>query len=187
MKALWLALLLTGCQSVSHESAVKASVAVLGFTDGMCSGTLVAPNKVLSASHCFQGGRLLSVNMVPVNVVEYRHDGKDHTLITVDATFPSHAKVNFGGMAQGERVFMYGNPSGQNDMLRRGYVAGTVAQGTLLDLPVSQGDSGAAIFNERGEVVGVLTGYTRLESGMQLAAVHPFTSPFEGWPLVVED
>ena len=188
MKAIWLSLLLlTGCQTIDHESAAKASVAVLGFTDGVCSGTLIAPNKVLSASHCFQGGRLLTVNMVPVNVVTYQHDGKDHALLTLDTTFPSYAPINYGGMAQGERVFMYGNPSGQNDMLRRGYVAGSVAQGTLLDLPVSQGDSGAAIFNERGEVVGVLTGYTELQSGMQLAAVYPFTSPHEGWPIAIED
>ena len=188
MKALWLSLLiLAGCQTINPEQSAKSSVAVLGFTDGMCSGTLVGPNKLLSASHCFQGGRLLTVNMVPVNVVQYQHDGKDHALITLDTTFPSHARVNFGGMAQGERVFMYGNPSGQADMLRRGYVAGTVAQGTMLDLPVSQGDSGAAIFNERGEVVGVLTGYTELQSGMQLAAVHPFTGSFESWPIVIED
>ena len=188
MKALWLSLLmLAGCQTIDHESVAKASVAVLGLTDGTCSGTLVAHNQVLSASHCFQSGRLLTVNQVPVNVIQYQHDGKDHALLTLDTTFPSYAPVNFGGMAQGERVFMYGNPSGQNDMLRRGYVAGTVAQGTLLDLPVSQGDSGAAIFNERGEVVGVLTGYTQLQSGMQLAAVHPFTSPFEGWAIQLED
>jgi hypothetical protein len=190
MKALWLSLLiLTGCQtpSINHESAAKASAALLGFTDGTCSGTLVGPDKLLSASHCFQGGRLLTVNQVPVNVIQYQHDGKDHALLTLDATFPSHAPVNFGGMGQGERVFLYGNPSGLVDMLRRGYVAGTVAQGTLLDIAISQGDSGAAVFNDQGQVVGVITGYTQLQSGMRLAIVHPFTSDFNGWPIQIED
>ena len=189
MKALWLVLLLTACQTttINHEQSAKASAAILGFTDGSCSGTIIAPDKVLSASHCFQGGRLLTVNMVPVNVITYQHDGSDHAVVTLDTTFPSFAPINYGGMAQGERVFMYGNPSGQADMLRRGYVSGSVGLGTLLDLPVSQGDSGAAIFNERGEVVGVLTGFARLQSGMQLAVVHPFTSEHSGWPIQIED
>lgn len=188
MKALWLSLLmLAGCQTIDHESVAKASVAVLGLTDGTCSGTLVAPNKVLSAAHCFQSGRLLTVNMVPVNVIQYQHDGKDHALLTLDTSFPSHAPVNFDGMTQGEQVFLYGNPSGLLDMLRRGYVAGQASQGALLDMDVSQGDSGAGVFNRQGQVVGVITGYTQLQSGMRLTIVYPFTGPFEGWAIQIED
>lgn len=189
MNALWLSLLLlAGCQTINHEQSAKASVVVLGLTgEGSCSGTMVGPRTLLSAAHCFEGSALLTVNMVPVNVVEYRHDGLDHALVTLDTDFPAHTPLNTGGMVQGASVFMYGNPNNINDLLRRGYVVGGDAERTLLDMNVSHGDSGAGVFNDKGELVGVITGFGQFSSGMRLALVLPFTKPVSEWALVVEE
>lgn len=192
MKALWLALLLTACQStpVAPEVTAKASVAVLGFTDGTCSGTFVAPNKILSAAHCFESGRLLTVNQTPVEVIRYQVDGMDHAVVTLGESLSDmtrQAYVAYDAMPQGAAVFMYGNPRGLTDVLRRGYVAGEAPLGILLDLPVSGGDSGAGVFNSEGRLVGVVSGYAQLDSGVQLAVVRPFTSEFPRWPEQVED
>lgn len=183
---------IAGCRATvaepSVESRVKAAVVVLGLTDeGTCSGVMIGPRLLLSASHCFEGGRLLTVNQVPVNVVEYRHDGQDHAVLLLDTSFPAWVAVNYGGASQGDRVFMYGNPAGILDILRRGYVMGHNAQGMLLDFPASPGDSGAAIFNEAGEVIGILSGGVQLRMGMVLILARPFAGETDDWPLVVED
>jgi S1-C subfamily serine protease len=90
-------------------------------------------------------------------------------------------------MEQGQAVFMYGNPNNINDLLRRGYVVGGDAERTLLDLNVSHGDSGAGVFNDKGEVVGVITGFGQFSSGMRLALVKPFTKPVSEWAVVIEE
>lgn len=179
-----------GCykpEPVNHEARVKAAVVVLGFTGGgQCSGTMVSEYRLLSAAHCFQGGRLLTVNEIPVKVVSYQHDGNDHALLTLDTAFKAYVVVNWEGLKQGDRLFMYGNPTFK-DILRRGYVTGADSQHMLMDMPVSGGDSGAGLFNENGELVGVLSGYMLSGSGFQLSLAKPFTGSPETWPLVLED
>lgn len=188
MKAALLALMLAGCAVIPVEQAAKPSAVVLGLTgEGSCSGTMIGPRVLLSAAHCFEGSALLTVNMVPVNVVEYRHDGLDHALLTLDTDFPAHSPLNTAGMAQGASVFIYGNPNSINDLLRRGYVVGGDAERTLIDMSVSHGDSGAGVFNDKGEVVGVITGFGAFSSGMRLALVQPFTKPVSEWALVIEE
>ena len=148
---------------------------------------MVGKRQLLSAAHCFEGSALLTVNQVPVNVVEYRHDGNDHALLTLDTDFPTYTPMNMGGMVQGASVFMYGNPNDIHDLLRRGYVVGGDAERTLLDMNVSHGDSGAGVFNDKGELVGVITGFGQFSSGMRLALVMPFTKPVSEWAVVIEE
>lgn len=182
----WLIILLlfsagviAGCHipKQSQEARVKPYAVILGLSGGgACSGTIIGPREVLTASHCFDSAVLITINDEPVNVVTFRTDGADHTLFVVDKRFKSWAKVSKSPMAQGENVFMYGNPRGGRDFFRRGYVI-AVQEYTLLDMLVGEGDSGAAIFNERGEVVGVLSAYA-INGHMRVALVKPFAEGF---------
>lgn len=170
---------LAGCYvpSPNYAAIVKPHAVILGFSGGgVCSGTIVGPRELLTASHCFDSAVLITVNDEPVTVITFRTDGADHTLLTLDKRFEKWAKVSKSPMAQGDSLFMYGNPRGGRDFYRRGYVI-AVQEFAILDMMVGEGDSGAAVFNERGEVVGVLSAYG-LNGHMKVALVRPFAEGF---------
>lgn len=158
------------------EAAAKRSTLALGLTDGNCSGTSIGPRLILSATHCFTGGHLLTVNDQPVNVGSFRDDGADHRILVLDTDFPPYARIG-KSPSQGDEVFMYGHPAGMRDLLRRGYVSGQSDRGYLLDLMVGGGDSGAAVFNERGEIVGMVHGYGA-QDAFHVGLMVPFAEGF---------
>jgi hypothetical protein len=163
---------------IDHEASVKRSVALLGLTGGgNCSGTMVAPNVLLTASHCLESSDLLTVNNTPVNVDGITHDGADHALVTLDTEFPNYTPLVLTGMAQGDRLFMYGNPANRQDLLRRGYVSGFGDNSIYVDFPVGFGDSGAGVFNDQGQLVGMVSGYAQ-HADFLIGLVRPFAEGF---------
>ena len=161
------------------ENRVHEATVLLLFTgDGTCSGTMIAPTVLLTASHCIDdGSTLLSVNRIPVNVEGIKRDGADHAWITLDTAFPAWVEMG-DPPEQGDEVFIYGNPGGEFDLLRRGYVVGTRSQddGLYLDARVSHGDSGAGVFNRKGELVGVISGGDQFTM-MILTVIFPLGTP----------
>jgi hypothetical protein len=106
-----------------------------------------------------------------------QRDQFDAVWITIDTDFPHHAPQASKRLRQGDAVFIYGNPNAEFDLLRRGYVTGISREGSvLLDMRNSHGDSGSGVFNERGEVAGVISsGYPF--TMMLLTAIWPFGEP----------
>lgn len=155
MKWLLLPLMLVSCASAKTESAAL----MLKMEKGWCSGTAVARDVILSATHCWeQGGRLEAINGQPVHALEKIDDGKDHSLVRVSR--PLRTWVTRKAKARrGDDVTWLGNPAGNPNVLRRGYVAKVDKDGTLLlESAAFGGDSGSGVFNDRGELVGVLSG-----------------------------
>lgn len=160
------------------EAKAKESVALLGFTGGgSCSGTFIGPGLLLTASHCFrEGDWLLTVNNEPVNVESIRHDGADHALVVVD--YPNTAWVPTSpDMAQGQPVFMYGNPANRRDLFRRGYISGWDGQQIYVDMTIGPGDSGAGVFDDKGRLIGVVTGYGSL-AAFHVGVMRPIAEGF---------
>lgn len=160
---LLLCLLLVACAGLaprqSAEDRAHPATVLLELTNGgSCSGTILEPgNVILTAAHCNPGERLVAVNHVPVNVESVQVTGGDQAWVVIDHTFPAFAVLG-GPLKQGDAVFIFGNPGGEFDLLRRGYVVGTARSGSwYLDLRGSHGDSGAGVFNARGELVGVIS------------------------------
>jgi V8-like Glu-specific endopeptidase len=138
-----------------HSTAVR-----LVMDDGSCSGTIIGPHAILSATHCFTATRSLAVDDRPVTVTGVVSDGRDHTIVYVTQLFRDFAVVA-GEPQQTEEVFVFGNPGGLQDMYRVGYVAGTIDSDsikvTLYDLNGYFGDSGSGVFDSSGHLVAVIS------------------------------
>jgi len=149
----------------------------LAFNDGVCSGTAIGPHAILTAAHCFEKGtEILGVNAYPAHEVGKRiADNNEHVIFFVNVTFARWAELRAGArMIAGQRVRMIGHPKGVLwSIHREGVVGGDVVFDdcttfipgrkqcvvTLFDMNTAKGDSGAAIFDEAGRIVGVNTGW----------------------------
>lgn len=174
----------TGCSTLPHDAA-KGATARLEFPSGaVCSATAVGQYTLLSAAHCFaQGAGEVSVSGRKAGFVVIANDDSDHVLVRVTAKQAQIARRGVG--RQGDVVFVHGNPGGWVDVLRYGRIAAVQGDGSiLLDANNYKGDSGAAVFNERGEIVGVVTGIASVEY-FRLTVLLPFRFTAEQWAEVV--
>lgn len=160
----WIALLLAfliggcgGCASFPKDWDIEKSALTLEFESGWCSGTAVGRHTILSATHCFEhGGQLVKVNGKPVKAVSRQDDGSDHTLVVIDKAFTSWSSMGRKPV-QTQRIRILGSPAGNEDVYREGYVARVRADEVWLIIPGFGGDSGSALFDDRGRIVGVLS------------------------------
>jgi hypothetical protein len=164
-----IALVGTGCgwpvEAAEPWARVHATALRLEVTGGTCSGTAVSRDWALSAAHCFEGGKpkTIRANGELCEVRALVLDGNDHALVQLGGC-PFKAWAKLGNPAkQGDRVFIWTNPHVFRDLLIFGTVAGThpgeliKARTTLYNLNGYYGSSGGAIFNERGEIAGVIS------------------------------
>jgi hypothetical protein len=164
----------------AHNSAHRIGILAVGEGElGSCSGTAIGPHALLTATHCSSPSAVVSIDGNDADVLGTMGDGLDHTIILVSATFKDYvdvaARVN---LDQSEEIFVFGNPGPFKDVYRKGYVAGfnkpekpeTALQAltapkqhagndgvkvTFYDLNGFFGDSGSALFNLEGKIVGV--------------------------------
>lgn len=176
MKSLFtiLALFLAGCIGCTSTPPAQTPfdprerdlAVTLSFSDGgLCSGTPVAPNTILTAGHCVDKNlRSLSVDGVPTMVREVILDGvnNDHALVITNLSYGDWA--GFGDLPKvGDTLHIYGNPGGLPDLYREGqfveYLREDGATYYLFDMNIWHGDSGAAIWDNDGRIVATVTGY----------------------------
>ncbi len=162
----------------AHKTALHiAQDTVLGGAS--CSATVIGPQAILTASHCelpddelfIQGHKGESGN--PITIVAKIRDGNDHSIYLLkNIHFTDFAVLNQADpLTAGEDVFSWGNPGKWSDLFSKGYIAGIKVDHSfaalfgagqpdevLIDMPAWHGDSGAAVFNSKGEVIGVITG-----------------------------
>ncbi len=175
----------TGCVSLS-EKRVHTSALRLDFKEGKCSGTAIGPHKVLSAAHCFaKDSGEMKVNGQATGYTVTARDGADHVLVVVQVRLTHWVAVGTAPTV-GQSVYFYGNPGNFNDLFRRGYVSGTVQGYTLYDMQAWFGDSGAGVFDARGNVVAVVSSIAiesqALSPGtFQMMASAPFKFTDEQW------
>jgi hypothetical protein len=152
--------------STTHE--IEMSTLVSG---AKCSATAIGPHALLTASHCEQPTNDIQIDGKDATILFLKRDGGDHTIYFVDLGFKSWATVNESIPEMGDGIFIIGNPGELNHIYRHGYVS-LVNQPNALEAALAGedastaiaydingyfGDSGAAVFNEAGEVSGVLS------------------------------
>lgn len=151
--------------------------------EGLCTGTAIGPHAILSAKHCDDDGDVKSITIDLAvekhNIVRRIEDGRDHIIWLVSGT-PlrnivsvaqkgpgNHEAVSFYGVGGGAYppVPKYGYTMPCNDPSDADEDAGMKCFETN-GIP---GDSGSAIYNTSGDIVGILTyrdGDTKPESNI---------------------
>jgi V8-like Glu-specific endopeptidase len=135
-----------------------------------CSATAIGPHALLTASHCELPTSDITIDGDDAKILALTRDDQDHTIYLVDATFKDWSVVSTDKPEVGDHVFIFGNPGELNDIYREGYLTGFrpvsafaalfgVVSPTvyLYDMNAWHGDSGAAIFNEKGQISGVVS------------------------------
>ena len=148
-----------GCASVPSHNNLRATALRLEFANGLCSGTAIGPDLILSAKHCFTG-QLKTINGQRVSVVESHTESRDRIVVKVAGIrFKTWAKR--GPIpSQGDVLRFWGNPSGVPNVYREVIVARAWTDELVLQGTICMGDSGAGLMDKQGRVVGIVSAVT---------------------------
>lgn len=141
-----------------------------------CSATAIGTSALLTASHCELATDTVTVDGNIAHIIEIIRDGNDHSIYLLDIAFADYAAFAKQRPEIGDDIFAFGNPGRFSDLFRRGTVAGVTsiggnfleellggdsgteqAQKYYFDFNGWPGDSGAALFNDAGQIVGVIS------------------------------
>lgn len=147
-----------GCASTPTHGDLRAHTLRLEFAEGLCSGTAIGRDLILSAKHCFDSP-LRMIDGRAARVVSSVAETKDTVVVRVSVTFDKWAKRGPRPI-QGDKVRFWGNPQGVPDVYREAIVARAYTDGLILQTMVCGGDSGAGLWDERGRVVGIVSAVT---------------------------
>ena len=201
MLALLLLIISGGCNAMPPYDAVHGATMKLGVPGGSCSGTAVGHYTILTAGHCFYNDKgkttkpaSITANGETCEVWRLVDDGNDHVFLTVSGCkFNHRAKLGLPAKT-GDEVFIWGNPMFLDDQLRVGRASGygylpssdespvLAKRFQFFDISSTYGDSGSAIFNLSGEIVGVLSiGTDPITRPFHLMGALPLTFTFAQW------
>jgi V8-like Glu-specific endopeptidase len=168
---LGLILLLAPACTVDPVTRAHDTTVHLVIDNGSCSGTIIGPHAILTATHCFEWPYTVRIYGMPVRVLRAIVDGSDHTIIVVDRHFDTWAPIA-RAPKPGDHVFIFGNPGSLTDQYRNGYVSGQAAIGgelvTTYNMGIYFGDSGSGIFDSSGSLIGVVSSVYSMTDGVRL-------------------
>lgn len=158
-----------GCASLPFEG-VKPEIARLEMMPGVCSATYIGPTTILTARHCIaEDAGVVKIDGERAGYALLADDKHDHVMLRVTAR-RSRWAFQADKPKVGDEVFKRGNPAGLNDILTVGRVAGWDTGRMYVDITCYKGDSGAALFDKRGRIVGVVSAIAGAESFYLLIA-----------------
>jgi Do/DeqQ family serine protease len=138
---------------------------------GLGSGVVVSPDGyILTNHHVIDGASTIRAEFADGRVLDARQVGSDPpsdlALLKVEATaLPAIAFGNSDAVQVGDVVLAVGNPLGVGQTVTMGIISGkgrstSMGDGSYedflqTDAPINQGNSGGALVNLRGELVGI--------------------------------
>ena len=142
-----------------------------GEDKGICTGTAIGPHAVMTAAHCNEHDDILSMSIdmstETHTIISESGDGRDHVIMLLDGTAFKHiSSVIQGTPKQDEVVTIYGDGGGEfPPVAKYGRVTNCQDPSDIdyesgiecTTLPVIPGDSGSAVFNSKGEIIGIVT------------------------------
>lgn len=130
-----------------------------------CTAEAVGPHALLTATHCELGSDKVIVDGSEYLIAQRIRDENDHTIYVLPAAnFTDTLQFANREPVEGERVRAWGYPGGRPDIVyKEGSFTGV--EQTLFDddagwkfvLPVFGGDSGAAILDDEGKILSVVS------------------------------
>jgi len=144
-----------------------------GEYNGSCTSTAIGPHAILTAEHCDPnmvfGSITLDLSTHVFHILGYAQDDRDHTIYLLDGpAFKYYSKAVPGESKVGDKVVYYGFGGDEYpSKALRGRIISCgeydysdidASQKELcFNLAVIPGDSGSAIYNAAGEIVGIVT------------------------------
>lgn len=183
---------------------LHSATVIVSIPGSFCSGTWISGNRILTAAHCVmvdvdtdQDGE--PDLQLPLNEVKYTNDDPevgwqvarllktdvngDLALLQAGSDAPLHKfmRVAERDPQQGDHVRAMGHVMGQAYSYREGVVSSVRSHETYtskpviqLDMTMGEGDSGCAIVDDRGQIVGVFTRYMNPVRGLATSMASGF-------------
>jgi S1-C subfamily serine protease len=167
------------------EAKRKKSKGNKPLNHGTCSGAFISPyGHILTAKHCVDDGDYFEA--ITYDNKRYRVDvvamSKKHdlALIHIDKFKTPYFQLSTSTV-RGQRIFILGSPLSITDVLVTGILAKVDGDLFYLDCSALPGNSGSAVYDEQGKLIGVLTavhvagaGFTHLSVAQGLDAITFF-------------
>ncbi len=168
-----------------NDSAVALIVSADDKSVGLGSGFFVSSEGLLVTNlHVVQGAKQVFVRLKDKQVLEVStvvgfDPDNDLAILRVQSGVFNAVRMGDSAKVQvGEPVIVISNPEGLERSITNGLVSGvrTLRTRTVFQIsaPISPGSSGGPVFNEKGEVIGVVVFY--LEGGQNLNFAIPINS-----------
>jgi len=137
---------------------------------GVCSGFFIdSLGDIVTAGHCTEKAESIEVQIYDGKLYTARIVGistiHDLALLHIDAVNTDFFKAA-NTVIQGESVWILGSPLAVTGTLSTGIIAKLGGDLTILDCSVLPGNSGSAVVNYKGEVVGVATAVATVGFGV---------------------
>lgn len=140
----------------------------------LCTATAIGPHALLTASHCNDGIRRKASTEIKLDYSAHHYtifaiasDDRDHDIYLIDGPpLLAYISLKVGVAKYGESIRFYGFGEGVYPSTERdGWVRADDdpsdvdhgVQFSLFEIASYHGDSGSAVYNEQGQVVGIVS------------------------------